>query len=175
MRLPADATLILIDAAAPGERRAALEADSPAAKVASLLAAWRREGLPIVTSRSHAPGEAQAAPIQGERLGEHAVAQRALSAFDGSGLEGLLEEIGATTLVLCGAAAKVEPSARDAAALGYQVYVVADACAGADDLAALAALAPDTAALADAAQTLAAAGMAKFRQRWKAERARQGG
>jgi nicotinamidase-related amidase len=178
MRLPADATLIVLDAEAPGVALETTVLGSPAANVAALIAAWRRERLPIVASPGLASGEAQeahnAAPRQDERSGEHAVTQRAASAFDGSGLEGLLEEIGATTLVLCGPAAKVAASARDAAALGYQVYVVVDSCGGADAGAALAALAPDIAALTDAAQTLAAAGLAKFRERWKAGRSRRG-
>ena len=178
MRLPADATLIVIDAAARVEAPDAPVPGSPAAKAAALIAAWRHEGLPLVRAASLESGEAQdaqdAAPREGERPGEHAVAHSALSAFDASGLESLLEELGATTLVLCGAAAKVAASAREAAALGYQVYVVADACVGADD-GAVATLSPDCAALADAAQILAAAGLAKFRERWKEQRSRGGG
>ena len=47
-----------------------------------------------------------------------------------------LDELGATTLVICGALAThaLEASARHAADLGYQVFVVADACRAADAL-----------------------------------------
>ena len=168
MRLPADATLIVIDAAEMGGPLSPL---SPAANLAALLVAWRREELPIVLARSRA----KPAPLpESQRQGEHEVALSAISAFENTTLESLLEEIGATTLVLCGGAESVVASARDAGGLGYQVYVVADACDGAGASGTLAALAPEWAGLTDTAATLAAAGLANFRQRWKAERARGG-
>jgi nicotinamidase-related amidase len=83
--------------------------------------------------------------------------------------------------VLCGALAThaLEASARHAADLGYQVFVVADACLAADttDLGgrlwraedvrglALARLKGETATIVDAATTLRAAATAKARQR----------
>ncbi|MBV9286641.1 MAG: cysteine hydrolase [Hyphomicrobiales bacterium] len=168
MRLPADATLIVIDVAETGD---ALSPPFPAANVAALLAAWRREELPIV----HARSREQHAPLpEGRRQGEHEVALDAISAFENTALESLLEEIGVTTLILCGEAESVAASARDAGRLGYQVYIVADACAGDGVSATLAPLAPEWAALTDAAATLAAAPLGKFRQRWKAKRSHGG-
>ena len=91
-----------------------------------------------------------------------------------------LDELGATTLVICGALAThaLEASARHAADLGYQVFVVADACRAADaldlngrlwpaeDVRALAlARLSEAAAIVDAATALRAAATAKARQR----------
>ena len=98
-----------------------------------------------------------------------------------------LDELGATTLVLCGALAThaLEASAWHAADLGYQVFVVADACRAVDtaDLGgrlwlaedvrtlALARLKGETATIVDVATTLRAAATAKARQRRGAGRA----
>ena len=119
--------------------------------------------------------------------GEIVIARNAASAFVGSDLEARLDELGATTLVLCGALATdaLEASARHASDLGYQVFVVADACRAADvvDLngrlwpaeevraLALARLKGETATIVDAATALRAAAMAKARQRRGAGRA----
>ena len=104
----------------------------------------------------------------------------ATSAFVGTALEASLDELGATTLVICGALAThaLEASARHAADLGYQVFVVADACRAADaldlngrlwpaeDVRALAlARLSEAAAIVDAATALRAAATAKARQR----------
>ena len=98
----------------------------------------------------------------------------AASAFADTALEILLDEIGATTLVVCGAPVAVAATSREAGALGYQVFVVADACpsAGDDQVAALTGLSPELATLVDAASALSAAAAAKARLRWQAERAR---
>jgi isochorismate hydrolase len=98
-----------------------------------------------------------------------------------------LDELGATTLVLCGAFAGpgLEATARHAADLGYQVFVVADACRAVDtaDLRgrlwpaedvralALARLRGETATIVDVATTLRAAATAKARQRRASGRA----
>ena len=80
---------------------------------------------PAAARPSHAPPD-----------GEILVAGDATSAFVGTALEARLDELGATTLVICGALAThaLEASARHAADLGYQVFVVADACRPADAL-----------------------------------------
>ena len=64
------------------------------------------------------------------------IGKNANSAFVGTGLEGLLDELGATTLVLCGVLTpnSVEATARHAGNLGYQVFVVADACWAVDKI-----------------------------------------
>jgi nicotinamidase-related amidase len=142
MRLPADTVLIVIDVqeAIDDPRwgpRNNLEAE---ANIAALIAAWRAESLPLVHVRHdsvdpaspyapHGPGhrfKRCAAPLDGETV----IGKNANSAFIGASLEGLLDELGATTLVLCGALTpnSVEATARHAGNLGYQVFVVADAC-----------------------------------------------
>jgi nicotinamidase-related amidase len=161
------------------------------ANVAALLAAWRAERLPLIHIRHdsverdspYAPGapghrfKPCAAPLDGETV----IGKNANSAFIGTGLEGLLDELGATTLVICGVLTpnSVEATARHAGNLGYQVFVVADACWAVDktDLRGKRWLAEDVHALSlahldreyasvvDAATTLRAAAVAKARQR----------
>ncbi len=165
MRLPADATLIVVDA------RPSQASNEPpaAANVAALIAAWRAEALPLAHAFASARNERREDPE-----GEIVVAMSAASAFAGTALEIRLDEIGATTLVLCGAPDAVVATSREAGELGYQVFVVADACpsAGGDQVAALAGLSPELATLVDAASTLSTAAAAKARLRWQAERAR---
>jgi nicotinamidase-related amidase len=184
MRLPADAILVIIDAEeAIDPRRAAGHAPEAADKnIAALVAAWRTEGLPLV----HVARQSAASPpppVDGEIV----VTRDATSAFVGSDLEARLDELGATTLVVCGALAShaLEASARHAADLGYQVFVVADACPATDTVdlngrrrpaedvraLALAGLRGETATIVDVATTLRAAAMAKARQRRAAGRA----
>ena len=193
MRLPADTVLIIIDVqeAIDDPRwgpRNNLEAE---ANIAALIAAWRAESLPLVHIRHdsvdtaspyapHGPGhrfKRCAAPLDGETV----IGKNANSAFIGTGLEGLLDELGATTLVICGALTpnSVEATARHAGNLGYQVFVVGDACWAVDktDLRGRLWLAEDVHALSlahlhgeyasvvDAATTLRAAAAAKARQR----------
>ncbi len=147
MRLPADATLIVVGA---GEAMEAPRDEPHEANIASLVAAWRKEGLPVVSAR-----------VAG-----------AASAFAEAGLERLLDDSGATTLVLCGALAGVEPTARDAESLGYHVFIPIDACGSAAHPAdaAIAALRQAGAVVVDTAAALAAATTAKARQRREAER-----
>ena len=117
---------------------------------------------------------------------EIVIVRNAASAFVDADLEARLEQLGATTLVLCGvlAAHGLEATARHAADLGYQVFVVADACQAADTIdlrgrvwpaedvraLALARLKDETATIVDVATTLRAAATAKARQRRAAGR-----
>ena len=193
MRLPADAVLIVIDVqeAIDDPRwgpRNNLEAE---ANIAALIAAWRAEDLPIVHVRHDSVEPASpyaphgrghcfkpcAAPVHGETV----IGKNANSAFVGTGLEDLLDDIGATTLVICGVLTpnSVEATARHAGNLGYQVFVVGDACWAvdktdlrgkvwlADDVHALslAHLQGEYASVVGAATTLRAAAAAKARQR----------
>jgi nicotinamidase-related amidase len=161
------------------------------ANVAALIAAWRAESLPLVHIRhdSPEPGSPYAPGTPGHRFkpcaaplgGEPVVGKNANSAFIGPSLEGLLDELGATTLVICGVLTpnSVEATARHAGNLGYQVFVVDDACWAvdkidlrgrrwlADDVHALslAHLQGEYASVVDAATTLLAASVAKARQR----------
>jgi nicotinamidase-related amidase len=182
MRLPADAVLVIIDAqeAVDGPRPGAGDGPEVEKNIAALVAAWRAEGLPLAHV-GRQPAGSPLPPLEGE-----IVARNATSAFVGADLEARLDELGATTLVLCGALAThaLEASARHAGDLGYQLFVVADACQAADvvDLRgrlwpaedvgalALARLKGETATIVDAATTLRAAATARVRQRRAAGR-----
>ncbi|HEY1782241.1 MAG TPA: isochorismatase family protein [Roseiarcus sp.] len=181
MRLPADAVLIIVDAQESIDPRpVAGHASAADDNIAALVAAWRAEGLPLAHVGRQPPALSRA------RDGEIVVAAEAASAFVGTALEASLDELGATTLVICGALAThaLEASARHAADLGYQAFVVADACRAADaldlngrlwpaeDVRALAlARLSEAATLVDAATALRAAATAKARQRRAAGKA----
>ena len=92
-----------------------------------------REPDPHSPYRPGAPGhrfKELAQPLAEEKI----VAKHANSAFIGTRLEGILDEIGATTLVICGALThnSVEATVRHAGDLGFRVFVIADACAAVD-------------------------------------------
>jgi nicotinamidase-related amidase len=183
MRLPADAVLLIIDAREAVDALADHSGDGRKVEktLGALLAAWRAEALPIVHVGRPAPPPVS--PLEGELV----VPRSATSAFVGSELEAKLDEFGATTLVLCGALGThaLEASACHAADLGYQVFVVADACRtsdavdlrgrrwSAEDVATLtlARLKGQAATIVDAATTLRAAVVAKARQKRAAARA----
>ena len=199
MRLPADAVLIVIDMqeAIDDPRFGARNNPGAEANVAMLIAAWRAERLPLVHVRHDslesnspyapdAPGHGFkpcAAPLDGETV----IGKNASSAFVGTDLEGVLDELGATTLVICGALTPnaVEATARHAGNLGYQVFVIGEACWAVDktDLRGRRGLAEDVhalslahlqgeyAAVVDVATTLDAAAVAKARQRRAAGKA----
>jgi nicotinamidase-related amidase len=187
MRLPADAVLIVIDAEeAVGPLHVASHAPEADQNIAALIAAWRAEGLPLVHVGPQSTAWASA-PAVPPLDGEIVIVREATSAFVASDLETMLDALGATTLVVCGALAThaLEASARHAADLGYQVFVVADACLAADviDLGgrfwpaedvralSLALLRGETATIVNAATALRAAATAKARQRRRAGRA----
>jgi nicotinamidase-related amidase len=193
MRLPADAVLIVIDMqeAIDDPRWGPRNNPGAEANIAALIAAWRAEKLPLVHVRhdSVEPGSPCAADGPGHPFkpcaapldGEMVIGKNANSAFVGTGLEELLDDIGATTLVVCGVLTpnSVEATVRHAGNLGYQVFVVGDACWAvdktdlrgrrwsADDVHALslAHLDGEYATVVDAARTLRAAAVAKARQR----------
>jgi nicotinamidase-related amidase len=193
MRLPADAVLIVIDVqeAIDDPRwgpRNNLQGES---NIAALIAAWRAEGLPLVHVRHdsvdpaspyapHGPShrfKLCAAPVDRETV----IGKNANSAFVGTGLENMLDELGATTLVICGVLTpnSVEATARHAGNLGFQVFVVEDACWAVDKIdlrgkrwpaedvhaLSLAHLQGEYATVVDTVTTLRAATIAKARQR----------
>src|ERR1700722_4383061 len=184
MRLPADAVLLIIDAleAVDGRRPGDVDGPEVAKNIADLVAAWRTEGLPLAHV-ARQPGSSPHPPLDGEIV----IVRNATSAFVGADLEARLDQLGATPRVLCGARAPhaLEAPARHAGDLGYQVFVVADACRAVDtaDLGgrlwpaedvravALARLKGETATIVDVATTLRAAATAKSRQRRGAARA----
>ena len=132
MRLPADAVLLIIDAqeAVEGARHGVDDGPEVETNIAALVAAWRAEGLPLAHVGRHPSPGLLLPPLDGEIV----IVRNATSAFIGADLEARLDALGATTLVLCGALAThaLEASARHAADLGYQVFVVADACRATD-------------------------------------------
>lgn len=146
MRLPCDTALLVIDVQEAIDDASWGPRNNEGAEevIAALLAAWREEALPIVHIRHDsldprspyrpgAPGhrfKALARPLPEERI----IAKHANSAFIGTRLEETLDEIGATTLVVCGALThnSVEATVRHGGNLGYRVFVVADACWAAD-------------------------------------------
>jgi nicotinamidase-related amidase len=185
MRLPADAVLIIIDAReGMGPDETGGDGPKPEHNISALIAAWRAEGLPLVhvgpQSAAPSPPGAAVPPLDGEIV----VLRNATSAFAGTALEAKLDEVGATTLVLCGTLVShaLEASARHAADLGYQVFVVSDACQAVDmvdlngrrwlaeDVRALtlAHLRGETATIVDVATALRASATAKARQRRRA-------
>jgi nicotinamidase-related amidase len=186
MRLPADAVLLIIDAqeVAEGPRSGGGDGTDIETNIGALVAAWRTEDLPIVHVGKPpiAPFAFVVPPLEGEII----IERNATSAFVGSDLEARLDELGATTLVVCGTLAShaLEASARHASDLGYQLFVVADACRAADavdlrgrlwaaeevEALALACLKGETATIVDVAMTLRAVATAKARQRRAAER-----
>ena len=194
MRLPRDATLIVVDLQHAIDDPRFGPRNNPGAEsvIASLIAVWRDEGLPMIHVRhdSVEPGSPYAPGSPGHpfkpeaqpREGETVIGKNAHSAFVGTALEETLDALGATTLVLCGVLThnSLEATARHAGDLGYRVFVVADACwatevqvAGrlwpAADVHALslAHLDGEYAAVVDCAQTLVAARLARARERAK--------
>jgi hypothetical protein len=168
MRLPADATLIVADMREPAVETTLADV-KPRSNAAALVAAWRQEELPLVRVRPDPKGSGlTGAPS------EIAIAGRRADAFQGAELERLLDDIGATTLVLCGvwSDASLAATARHAGELGYHVFIVADACQSADGPTSLAGLGDEGARIADTAEALGAAATAKFRQRRDAARRR---
>jgi nicotinamidase-related amidase len=192
MRLPCDATLLLIDLQQAIRDPAFGARNNPQAEanVAELLAAWRAEALPIVHVRHNsteagspyrpdAPGHAflpQAHPRDGETV----IGKSTGSAFIAPDLEAALDRLGATTLVVCGVLTNnsVEATVRHGGNLGYRIFVVADACWAVEkrDLSgrlwaaadvhelSLANMAGEYAAIVDAEIALAAARMAQARR-----------
>ena len=142
MRLPCDAALIVIDVqdAIDDPRWGPRNNPGAEAVIAELLAAWRAEALPIFhirhdstepgsPYRPNSPGHGfkpAARPLARETV----IGKSANSAFVGTALEEALDEIGATTLVVCGVLTNnsVEATVRHGGNLGYRIFVVADAC-----------------------------------------------
>lgn len=142
MRLPCDAALLVIDVQDAIDDPRSGPRNNPGAEsvIAALLEAWRAEALPIFhirhdstepasSGRPESPGDGfkrEAAPLAGESV----IGKSANSAFVGTALEDALDALGATTLVVCGALTNncVETTVRHGGALGYRIFVVADAC-----------------------------------------------
>ena len=134
-------TLILIDIQVGFENPVWGERNNPTAekRAESLLEKWRTNGRPIVHIKhvSTTPGsplsgggtdfKSAVQPLPGETVIEKSVN----SAFIGTNLDAHLREIGATDLTICGLTTPhcVSTTTRMAANMGYNVWLVADACA----------------------------------------------
>lgn len=142
MRLPADATLLVIDmqVAIDDPKWGPRNNLGAEGNIAALLAIWRRERLPLIHVRHDsinadspyrpgAPGhdfKSEAMPLPGEMV----IGKSAQSAFIAPALEQALDALGATTLVVCGVLTNnsVEATVRHGGNLGYRIFLVEDAC-----------------------------------------------
>jgi nicotinamidase-related amidase len=109
-------------------------------RIAQLLVAWRRERRPIIHIRhdSTTPSSAYRPGQEGNNFkpevrpapGETVVAKQTNSAFIGTELEGILRKLAVHTLVVTGVSTNnsVEATVRMAGNLGFQTYLVQDAC-----------------------------------------------
>jgi nicotinamidase-related amidase len=145
MRIGSKAGLMVIDVqraiddpawAAAGPR------NNPEAEknIAKLLAAWRATGRPVIHIRhdstfpqsAYRPGQpgndfkAEVAPLAGETI----VAKRTNSAFIGTDLTGMLERAEIRALFIAGVITNnsVEATVRMAGNLGFETYLIEDAC-----------------------------------------------
>ena len=111
------------------------------ANIAALLAAWRRDGRPIIHVRhlsrepnsTYRPGQpgAEFKPEVAPLPGETVIVKHVNSAFIGTDLEERLRRDGRKTLVITGVITNnsVEATARMAGNLGFDTVVVADGTA----------------------------------------------
>jgi len=140
--LPHTAALLVIDVQKAIDHPSWGERNNPQAEahIAALLAAWRETRRPIYHVRhdstepqSHyRPGQAghefkaEARPVAGEAV----IGKRTNSAFIGTDLEARLRGAGHTVLVVTGVITNnsVEATVRMAGNLGFETFVVEDAC-----------------------------------------------
>ena len=140
--LPHSAALVVIDVQHAIDHPSWGERNNPQAEgnIAALLAAWRASGRPIYHVRhdstepqSHyRPGQprhefkAEAMPLPGETV----IGKRTNNAFIGTGLEATLHAAGVETLIVAGVITNnsVEATVRMAGNLGFETFVVEDAC-----------------------------------------------
>jgi nicotinamidase-related amidase len=139
------AALVIIDVQKPIDApyhavdgpRNNLDAES---RIAQLLVSWRRDHRPIIHIRhdSTTPSSAYRPGQEGNSFktevepapGETVVAKQTNNAFIGTELERLLRKLAVQTLVVTGVSTNnsVEATVRMAGNLGFQTYLVADAC-----------------------------------------------
>jgi nicotinamidase-related amidase len=109
-------------------------------RVAQLLAAWRAAGRPVIHIRhdstepqsTYRPGQPghdfkpEAMPLPGETV----IAKRTNSAFIGTPLQAMLESSGIRTVFIAGVITNnsVEATVRMSGNLGFQTYLIEDAC-----------------------------------------------
>ncbi|MBA2619258.1 MAG: cysteine hydrolase [Rubrobacter sp.] len=145
MRPPLDgrAALLLVDVQEGLDDPTLGERNNPGAeeRAATLLAAWREAGRPVVHVRhlSEEPGSPLRPGQPGVEIkeivrpapGEPVVEKSVNSAFIGTGLEERLRADGIETLIIAGLTTDhcVSTTARMAGNLGFETYVVSDATA----------------------------------------------
>jgi nicotinamidase-related amidase len=140
--LPHSAALVVIDVQYAIDHPSWGVRNNPQAEgnIATLLAAWRASGRPIyhvrhdsTEAKSHyRPGQAghefkaEAMPLPGETV----IGKRTNNAFIGTGLEATLHAAGVETLIVAGVITNnsVEATVRMAGNLGFETFVVEDAC-----------------------------------------------
>ena len=140
--LPHAAALVVIDVQHAIDHPSWGARNNPRAEgnIAALLAAWRASGRPIYHVRhdstepqSHyRPGQPghefkpEAMPLPGETV----IGKRTNSAFIGTGLEATLRAAGVETLIVAGVITNnsVEATVRMAGNLGFETFLVEDAC-----------------------------------------------
>src|SRR5450759_63802 len=142
VQLPHSAALLVIDVQHAIDHPSWGERNNPRAEsnIAALLAAWRASGRPIyhvrhdsTEAKSHyRPGQAghEFKPEAMPHAGEPVIAKRTHSAFIGTDLESRLRASGVGTLIVAGVITNnsVEATVRMAGNLGFDTYVVEDAC-----------------------------------------------
>jgi nicotinamidase-related amidase len=108
--------------------------------IALLLEAWRRGGLPVYHVRhdSRMPGSTYRPGQEGNQFkpeaqplpGETVIVKQTNSAFIGTGFEETLRQAGHNALVIAGVITNnsVEATVRMAGNLGFETYLVEDAC-----------------------------------------------
>jgi nicotinamidase-related amidase len=143
-RLPAQATLILIDvqqAFDDAERWGQRNNPDAETNIGRLLAAWRETGRPVIHihHRNTLPGQQfstdqpgftvkpEAAPLSSEPV----IYKTVNSAFIGTDLEARLRSDAVSDVVICGITTDhcVSTTTRMAGNLGFSVILVGDACA----------------------------------------------
>lgn len=131
------AALVLIDIQDfyfPGGAMPLVGAAEASANAGRVLQAFREAGRVVVhvghQVRAGGGFDAAVAPLEGETV----VMKTEVNAFQGTGLNAILQEAGIRRLVLCGMQTHMclEGATRAAADLGYECTVVADACATRD-------------------------------------------
>lgn len=135
---PAPVTALLVidiqDFYYPGGALPLAGPEAAGANAAKLLAAARAKGAFIVHVGHNAKAgrgfHADVTPLPGEAV----VMKDAINAFKGTDLQAKLQAAGVQRLVICGMQTHmcVEAASRAASDLGYEVLVVADACATRD-------------------------------------------
>ena len=118
----------------PGGKVPLVEPEAAAKNAAKVLAAFRSAGNPVIHVRhDFEPGgsiHASVAPIDGERV----FTKTEVSCFNGTQVLAHLKELGVEKLVIVGMQTHMclEAATRAASDLGFEVTVIADACATRD-------------------------------------------